>query len=106
MPAHIQESPCAFLGLLASLSLLSLICAQEKPPSLAAADKELIAYLAKIDAAEAHLRLNETGAARRWLDAVPDSRRTSFEWGYLAAQAEKGIEARKRAPIENLEQLA
>ena len=48
---------------------------------------ELQSYLAHIAAAQALLRLNETAAARRWLDQAPEPHR-NWEWRYLMRKAE------------------
>jgi WD40 repeat protein len=49
------------------------------------------AYVARVSAAHALIRLGEPKGARRFLDAVPPDRRDTFEWRYLNAQCDTSV---------------
>ncbi|MFN0012767.1 MAG: hypothetical protein ACKVS8_14105 [Phycisphaerales bacterium] len=75
------------LLLAASLTLCSLhepAAGTAGPSGGADVPPALPSYLAHIGAADASLRLHDTGAARRWLDAAPPEHR-GWEWRYLSA---------------------
>src|SRR6188508_285618 len=59
-------------------------------PLLAQDAERLESYCAHIAAAEASLRLDEAGAASRWLDGAPQDLR-GWEWAWLAARCDQSL---------------
>ena len=55
-----------------------------------AVEAEYQSYLAHVAAANASLRLNEAGEAKRWLAAAPEKYR-HWEWRYLQARSDNSI---------------
>ncbi|NUO78920.1 WD40 repeat domain-containing protein, partial [candidate division KSB1 bacterium] len=76
--------------LLASCYVLSptITHAQTSKPALFTAEYQ--SYLAHIAAANASLRLNEAGEAKRWLVAAPEQWR-NWEWRYLNARSDNSM---------------
>ncbi|MBK8096917.1 MAG: WD40 repeat domain-containing protein [Planctomycetes bacterium] len=64
----------------------ALAVAQQPPPLSPAFES----YVAHIAAAEGALARGNTGAARRWLEAVPIEHR-AFEWQVLAAESDQSL---------------
>ncbi len=75
-----------------STLLVATVAVATPPPAREAAPPAgapaVRSYLAHIGAADASLRLNETGAALRWLEGAPPEHR-NWEWRYLRALADQ-----------------
>ena len=82
-PSSVLTAACLLLA--PAHSLLAQDAAGPTP-----ATERLESYCAHIAAAEASLRLDEAGAASRWLDGAPQDLR-GWEWAWLAARCDQSL---------------
>ncbi|HEX6278598.1 MAG TPA: WD40 repeat domain-containing protein, partial [Pyrinomonadaceae bacterium] len=73
--------------------LLTIFALTAAAMGQSASGVEYRSYLAHIAAASSAIRLNETGDAKRWLEAAPAKYR-GWEWSYLDAKANQYVESR------------